>query len=78
VPRRRRGQARRPAETPRRIIAEPIQSVGGIAPPQKWWDRLERIRKARGLLLIADEIQTGLGRTGKMFASSTTASSPRS
>ncbi len=50
------------------IIAEPIQSVGGIAPPQKWWDRLERIRKDRGLLLIADEIQTGLGRTGKMFA----------
>jgi 4-aminobutyrate aminotransferase/(S)-3-amino-2-methylpropionate transaminase len=50
------------------IIAEPIQAVGGLAPPQKWWDRLDRIRKARGILLIADEIQTGLGRTGKMFA----------
>jgi 4-aminobutyrate aminotransferase/(S)-3-amino-2-methylpropionate transaminase len=50
------------------VIAEPIQAVGGLAPPQKWWDRLDRIRKARGLLLILDEIQTGLGRTGKMFA----------
>ncbi|MCE9572920.1 MAG: aspartate aminotransferase family protein [Deltaproteobacteria bacterium] len=50
------------------ILAEPIQSVGGIAPPQKWWDRLDRIRKSRGILLILDEIQTGLGRTGKMFA----------
>ena len=50
------------------IIAEVVQAVGGLAPPQKWWDRLDRIRKARGILLIADEIQTGLGRTGKMFA----------
>jgi 4-aminobutyrate aminotransferase-like enzyme len=50
------------------VIAEPIQSVGGLAPPQKWWDRLDRARKARGILLILDEVQTGLGRTGKMFA----------
>ena len=50
------------------IIAEAIQAVGGLAPPEKWWARLDRIRKARGILLIIDEIQTGLGRTGKMFA----------
>ncbi len=50
------------------IIAEIVQAVGGLAPPQKWWDRLDRVRKARGILLIADEVQTGLGRTGKMFA----------
>jgi 4-aminobutyrate aminotransferase/(S)-3-amino-2-methylpropionate transaminase len=49
------------------IIAEPIQAVGGLAPPQKWWDRVDQIRRARGVLLIIDEIQTGLGRTGKMF-----------
>lgn len=50
------------------IIAEPVQAVGGLAPPQKWWDRLDQIRRQRGILLIADEVQTGLGRTGKMFA----------
>ncbi|MGE0548021.1 MAG: aspartate aminotransferase family protein [Kofleriaceae bacterium] len=50
------------------VIAEPVQAVGGLAAPQKWWDRLDRIRKSRGALLIADEVQTGLGRTGKMFA----------
>jgi len=50
------------------LIAEPVQAVGGIAPPQKWWDRLDQLRKKRGMLLIADEVQTGLGRTGKMFA----------
>jgi 4-aminobutyrate aminotransferase/(S)-3-amino-2-methylpropionate transaminase len=50
------------------IIAETIQAVGGLAPPQKWWDRVDAARKKRGILLIADEIQTGMGRTGKMFA----------
>ena len=50
------------------VIAEVVQAVGGLAPPQKWWDRMDRTRKARGILLIADEVQTGLGRTGKMFA----------
>ena len=50
------------------LIAEPIQAVGGLAPPQKWWDRVDEIRKKLGILMIADEIQTGLGRTGKMFA----------
>jgi len=50
------------------IIAEPVQAVGGIIPPEAWWVRLDEIRRKRGLLLILDEIQTGLGRTGKMFA----------
>ncbi len=49
------------------IVAESAQAVGGIIPPAKWWERAEKIRKKRGLLLILDEIQTGLGRTGKMF-----------
>ena len=50
------------------VIAEPVQAVGGLIPPQGWWSRLDEIRKKRGLLLILDEIQTGVGRTGKMFA----------
>lgn len=50
------------------VIAEVVQAVGGLAPPQKWWERLDELRKQRGILLIADEVQTGLGRTGKMFA----------
>lgn len=50
------------------IIAEPIQAVGGIIPPAGWWSRLDEIRQKRGLLLILDEVQTGVGRTGKMFA----------
>ena len=53
---------------PAAIIAEVIQAVGGLAPPKQWWAKLDQIRKARGILLIADEVQTGLGRTGKMFA----------
>lgn len=56
------------ARAPAAIIAEIVQAVGGLAPPQKWWDRVDRLRKQHGALLIADEIQTGLGRTGKMFA----------
>jgi 4-aminobutyrate aminotransferase-like enzyme len=61
-------EAKLDARKPAAIIAEIVQAVGGLAPPQKWWDRVERIRKPRGILLIADEIQTGMGRTGKMFA----------
>jgi 4-aminobutyrate aminotransferase-like enzyme len=54
-------------DTTAAIIAESAQAVGGIIPPAKWWERAEKIRKKRGLMLILDEIQTGLGRTGKLF-----------
>lgn len=50
------------------LIAEPIQAVGGLIPPESWWARMETLRKKHGLLLILDEIQTGAGRTGVMFA----------
>ena len=50
------------------VLAEPVQAVGGIIPPENWWERLEQIRKKHGLLLILDEVQTGMGRTGTMFA----------
>lgn len=52
------------------IIVEPIQGDGGILlPPQEFFDRLYKLAKDNGILFIMDEIQTGFGRTGKMFAS---------
>ena len=50
------------------LIAEPVQAVGGLIPPESWWSRLDELRKKHGLFLILDEIQTGAGRTGAMFA----------
>lgn len=51
------------------ILAEPIQGEGGVRVPREGYLReLKEISKRRGILLMFDEIQTGLGRTGKMFA----------
>lgn len=51
------------------VIAEPIQGESGInVPPRDFLPALRELCDARGILLILDEIQTGLGRTGKMFA----------
>lgn len=52
------------------VIYEPIQGDGGIlTPPERYMRRLNDLCRENGILLIADEIQTGFGRTGKMFAS---------
>jgi putrescine aminotransferase len=51
------------------VIVEPIQGeAGAIVPPDDYWPRLRRICDKYRVLLIADEVQTCLGRTGKMFA----------
>ncbi len=51
------------------VMLEPIQGEGGInVPPDGYLRRVRQIIEERGVLLILDEIQTGLGRTGKMFA----------
>jgi len=51
------------------LIAEPIQGNGGIiTPPPGYFQRLKEILAAHGGLLIMDEVQTGFGRTGKLFA----------
>lgn len=55
--------------TPAAILVEPIQGEGGIiAPPDGFLQRIRRIADKYGILLIVDEIQSGLGRTGKWFA----------
>jgi len=51
------------------IIAEPIQGEGGyIVPPPDFFPGLSALCKKHGILFIVDEIQSGMGRTGKMFA----------
>jgi len=52
------------------IMLEPIQGEGGvIIPPKGYLDGVQSICKQNNILFIADEIQTGLGRTGRLFAS---------
>jgi len=51
------------------MFAEPIQGNGGIiTPPLAYFKRVKEILDRYGILLIIDEVQTGFGRTGKMFA----------
>ena len=51
------------------IIVEPVIGEGGyIVPPAGFLPRLREITRQHGILLIADEVQTGFGRTGELFA----------
>lgn len=50
------------------VLMEPIQGeAGAIVPPEDFWPRLRELTKHYGALLLADEVQTGLGRTGKLW-----------
>jgi 4-aminobutyrate aminotransferase len=51
------------------LVVEPIQGEGGylVAPPQ-FLERLRELTERHGILMIVDEVQSGMGRTGKMFA----------
>src|SRR5262249_24843259 len=51
------------------IVVEPIQGEGGyIAPPKAFLQGLRELTKQHGMMLVLDEVQSGMGRTGKMFA----------
>ncbi|WP_225987326.1 diaminobutyrate--2-oxoglutarate transaminase family protein [Streptomyces spectabilis] len=54
---------------PAGMIVEPVQGEGGVLPaPDAWMRRMRDITAARGIPLIADEVQTGVGRTGAFWA----------
>ena len=58
-----------PPEDVAAIVVEPIQGEGGvIVPPPEFLPKLAALAREFGILLITDEVQTGMGRTGAMFA----------
>ena len=58
-----------PPEDVAAIVFEPIQGEGGyVVPPPEYFRRLKRLADKYGLLTVADEVQSGIGRTGKWFA----------
>jgi len=58
-----------PAEEVAAIVVEPIQGEGGyLVPPKAFLHELRRLADRYGILLIFDEVQCGMGRTGKMWA----------
>jgi 4-aminobutyrate aminotransferase/(S)-3-amino-2-methylpropionate transaminase len=57
------------AETVAAVVVEPVQGEGGFIPaPQEFLEGLRAICDREGILLVVDEVQTGFGRTGRMFA----------
>ncbi|MGJ5816159.1 acetyl ornithine aminotransferase family protein [Paludibaculum fermentans] len=59
-----------PAEEVAAVFVEPVQGEGGyVVPPRKFFDELRAVCDRHGILLVADEVQCGMGRTGKLFAS---------
>lgn len=58
-----------PAEEVAAIFVEAVQGEGGyVVPPQKFIHELQEVAHRHGILVVFDEVQSGMGRTGKMFA----------
>ncbi len=58
-----------PPESVAAIFVEPIQGEGGyLVPPDDFMPRLRELTQKHGILLVADEVQSGMGRTGKLLA----------
>ncbi|MBW2306436.1 MAG: acetyl ornithine aminotransferase family protein [Deltaproteobacteria bacterium] len=59
-----------PPEEVAAVFVEPIQGEGGyVVPPEGFHTKLFQLTRKFGILYVADEVQTGMGRTGRMFAS---------
>ena len=59
-----------PADTVAAIVVEPLQGEGGFIPaPIEWVKAVRKLCDEKGILLVADEVQSGFCRTGRMFAS---------
>ncbi len=60
------------AETIAAFIAEPVMGAGGVVvPPKTYWEKIQKVLKKHDILLIADEVICGFGRTGNMFGCET-------
>jgi 4-aminobutyrate aminotransferase len=58
-----------PADEVASVFAEPIQGEGGyVVPPKNFFRELKKLLDKYGILFVADEVQMGMGRTGRMFA----------
>jgi 4-aminobutyrate aminotransferase len=58
-----------PPEDVAAIVVEPIQGEGGyVIPPAGWLARLRELCDEHGIVMVADEVQSGIGRTGRMWA----------
>ena len=59
-----------PAQEVAAIVLEPIQGEGGyVVPPRKFFEELAEVSRRHEILLVCDEVQSGMGRTGKLWAS---------
>ena len=59
-------------ETVAAFIGEPVMGAGGVMPPPKtYWEKMQAVCRKHDVLVVADEVITGFGRTGNMFASQT-------
>jgi 4-aminobutyrate aminotransferase len=66
-----------PPEDVAAVVVEPIQGEGGyVVPPDGWLEAIEQVCRRHGILLFLDEVQSGMGRTGKMWAVEHTRAKP--
>lgn len=59
-------------ETIAAFVGEPLMGAGGvIVPPRTYWEKIQKVCRKHDILIVADEVICGFGRTGKMFGSQT-------